>query len=159
MYLDLQAIDVHTCEPVPGVMLEIWHCNSTGVYGGIVAPGNGDSSDASNIYKTFLRGIQPTDADGVAQFETLFPGHYAGRTTHIHVMVHQNSAVLPNSTLGIGSGVISHVGQLFFDQALITEVESTAPYTANTQPLIKNAEDGIMQQEANTTDPVVDYVL
>src|SRR5262249_6544228 len=64
-----------TCEPVPDVYLEMWHCNSTGVYSGVVASGNGDSSDETNIDKTFLRGIQQTDSDGVAQFETLFPGH------------------------------------------------------------------------------------
>lgn len=29
--LDYQVIDVDTCEPVPNVYLEMWHCNATGV--------------------------------------------------------------------------------------------------------------------------------
>lgn len=29
--LDIQIIDINTCEPVPQAYLEIWHCNSTGV--------------------------------------------------------------------------------------------------------------------------------
>lgn len=67
--LDYQVIDVDTCEPVPNVYLEIWHCNATGVYSGVVASGNGVSSDETNIDNTFLRGIQKTNTDGVAQFE------------------------------------------------------------------------------------------
>ena len=79
LHLDIQLIDVNTCEPVPKVYLELWHCNSTGVYSGVVANGNGDSSDESNLDTTFLRGIAQADASGVVQFDTLFPGHYTGR--------------------------------------------------------------------------------
>lgn len=156
--IDYQVIDVDTCEPVPNVYLEMWHCNSTGVYSGIVSSGNGDSSDETNINKTFLRGIQETDDNGVAQFETLFPGHYTSRATHIHVLVHQNATLYANGTLG---NVVSssHVGQAFFDQALITEVELTAPYNTNTQDLTTNADDSILSGETDTdgVDPVFEY--
>lgn len=81
--LDIQIIDVNTCEPVPEVFLEIWHCNSTGVYGGVVANGNGNSNDASNLNKTFLRGLQKSDQDGVVSFDTTFPGHYTGRAVSL----------------------------------------------------------------------------
>jgi protocatechuate 3,4-dioxygenase beta subunit len=57
-----------------------------GVYSGVQASGNGDSSDASNLDATFLRGIQPSNDEGVVQFESIFPGHYTGRATHIHGM-------------------------------------------------------------------------
>jgi protocatechuate 3,4-dioxygenase beta subunit len=79
LHLDIQLINVNTCEPVPQVYLELWHCNSTGVYSGVVANGNGDSSDETNLNATFLRGIAQADASGVVQFDTLFPGHYTGR--------------------------------------------------------------------------------
>lgn len=62
---------------------DIWAANSTGVYGGVEANGNGNSDDASNLDNIALRGIQQTDDDGVVQFSTIFPGHYTGRTTHI----------------------------------------------------------------------------
>ncbi|KAM0327514.1 hypothetical protein ACHAQA_005804 [Verticillium albo-atrum] len=158
--LDYQIIDVETCEPVPDVYLEMWHCNSTGVYSGIVASGNGDSSDESNLDATWLRGIQKTDSDGVAQFETVFPGHYTSRATHIHLMAHTNATLLANQTIG-NDNYASHVGQTFFDQDLITEVEKTAPYSTNTQELTTNADDGIFSEEAGTdgVDPVMEYTL
>lgn len=75
LYLDVQLIDTSTCEPVPAAFVDFWHCNSTGVYSGVSASGNGDSdSDTSNLDATFLRGIQPTDVNGVVQIETIFPG-------------------------------------------------------------------------------------
>lgn len=76
LILDTQVVDVITCEPVTNAVVEIWHCNSTGVYSGVVASGNGvGSSDPGNLNNTFLRGLQPTDDDGVAKFTSLFPGH------------------------------------------------------------------------------------
>lgn len=76
LILDTQVVDVTTCEPVTNAVIEIWHCNSTGVYSGVVASGNGvGTADPSNLNNTFLRGLQPTDEDGVAKFTTLFPGH------------------------------------------------------------------------------------
>lgn len=62
---------------------DIWSANSTGVYGGVESTFNGNSNDASNLDNTALRGIQQADDDGVVQFSTIFPGHYAGRATHI----------------------------------------------------------------------------
>ncbi|PQE21240.1 Extracellular dioxygenase protein [Rutstroemia sp. NJR-2017a WRK4] len=157
LILDTQVLDIDTCEPVDYAMLEIWNCNSTGVYSGIVTNGNGDSSDTSNINATFLRSIQSTDADGVAQFATIVPGHYTSRTNHIHVLVHLNATVLANST--ISGGTVAHVGQIFFDQDLITQVEATAPYNTNTQDVTLNADDSVLSSEAASSDPVIEYSL
>lgn len=79
LYLDIQLVDTSTCEPVPAVYMDLWHCNATGVYSGVSASGNGDSNDTSNLDATFLRGIVQTDVNGVAQYETIVPGHYTGR--------------------------------------------------------------------------------
>jgi protocatechuate 3,4-dioxygenase beta subunit len=155
LIVDTQVIDMATCEPVTTAMVEIWHCNSTGVYSGIVASGNGDSSDTTNLDKTFLRALQPTDSEGVASFTSIFPGHYTSRAPHIHVLAHFNGTTYANGTYG--GGVVSHVGQIFFDQDLITAVELTAPYNSNTQELTLNSADSILSEEAATTDPVVNY--
>jgi hypothetical protein len=56
LYLDIQLVDTSTCEPLPAVYMDIWHCNATGVYSGVVAPSNGNSDDLSNVDATFLRG-------------------------------------------------------------------------------------------------------
>jgi protocatechuate 3,4-dioxygenase beta subunit len=155
--LDIQIIDVNTCEPVPEAFLEIWHCNSTGVYSGVIANGNGNTNDTTNLDNTFLRGIQQSDADGVVTFQTLFPGHYTGRATHIHVMSSQDATVNANDTLSGGS--VTHVGQMFFDQDLISLVETVEPYASNTQELTENADDSILAEEAGTVDPFIEYVL
>jgi hypothetical protein len=100
-----------------------------------------------------------TDADGVVQFDTIFPGHYTGRAPHIHLMTTANATLLANNTYVSDSGKPSHIGQLFFDQALITEVEKLAPYSTNKQALTLNTADGIGISEATASyDPFVDYV-
>lgn len=87
----------------------------------------------------YNRGVQPVDADGVAQFDAIFPGHYAGRATHQHVVAHYNSTILANGTRT--GGVVKHIGQLFFDEALRSAVEATYPYTTNTQEVVANDDD------------------
>jgi hypothetical protein len=68
--------------------------------------------------------------------------------------------ILPNGTIaGMYDGHSSHVGQIFFDQDLITEVEKNTPYSTNTQALTENSNDDILATEADTTDPFVEYVL
>ncbi|KAF5365180.1 hypothetical protein D9758_005369 [Tetrapyrgos nigripes] len=158
IYVDVQLIDVSTCEPVPDVYIDFWHANATGVYSGVSASGNGNSDDEANLNNTFCRGIQKTDEEGVAQWLSIFPGHYTGRTPHIHVLAHQtNGTDFPNGTY-IGDS-ISHIGQVFFDQDLISEVEAVEPYSTNSQTLTTNDEDGILSQEADSIDPVLNYVL
>ncbi len=48
---------------------------------------------------------------------------------------------------------------MFFDQSLQAEVETNQPYTANTQSLTTNAEDGVIATEARSSDPMMEYVL
>jgi hypothetical protein len=73
-------------------------------------------------------------------------------------MAHVNATVNPNKTISGGS--VAHVGQLYFDQDLITEVEKTAPYNTNKQFLVQNKYDFLMWQAASgVADPVVEYVM
>lgn len=97
------------------------------------------------------------------QFETIVPGHYVSRANHIHILTHNtnDTIVRTNATL-LGSNHTagaSHVGQLFFDQDLLTEVEAVAPYNTNTQDLTLNADDSVLATESADTDPFVEYVL
>ncbi|KAG7392006.1 hypothetical protein PHYPSEUDO_002712 [Phytophthora pseudosyringae] len=157
-YAELQFVDVNTCEPVENLYVDFWHCNSTGVYSGVVATGNGDTSDASNINNTAFRGLAPTDEDGLVSFTSMFPGHYTGRATHIHLLGSYNGTVLKNNTYSGGVG--AHVGQIFFDQDLISKVEATGVYATNTQELTLNANDMIYNQSATTGfDPIMEYTL
>lgn len=118
-YADVEFLDMTTCEPLANIYTDWWHCNATGVYSGVSANGNGDSvHDTSNLDATFLRGIQKTDSDGVIRVKSIVPGHYTGRTNHVHILAHiTNATVQANGT--IQSTNAMHVGQLFFDQDLL----------------------------------------
>ncbi|KAI0799384.1 Intradiol ring-cleavage dioxygenase [Xylaria sp. FL0064] len=159
MFIDAQFIDVNTCEPIVGGWFDVWNCNSTGVYSGIQSDNNGNGDDASNLNNTALRGLQQTDDNGVVQFQSIFPGHYSGRTNHMHVVFHTNATVLANGTLTGGN--VPHIGQFFWDQSLIDEVEALEPYSTNKQSITTNEEDhvfGEQETEGSDSDPVFNYV-
>jgi len=154
VHLDIQFIDQSSCSPVATspLLIDIWHCNSTGVYSGVSAAGQG------GLKTTHGRGAQETDSDGVVQFDTLFPGHYLGRATHIHLLATAEATVLPNKTFT--GGTARHIGQLYFDQDLIDEVEKLEPYVSNEQDLTTNSRDGIAPDQATEEyDPFLNYVL
>uniref|UniRef100_A0A060TAM9 ARAD1B01694p n=1 Tax=Blastobotrys adeninivorans TaxID=409370 RepID=A0A060TAM9_BLAAD len=157
--VDTQFINIETCEPIENLYSDVWHCNSTGVYSGVQNETNGNGDDDSILDKNFLRGLQKTDLDGVAQFKSIFPGHYEGRATHIHIVAHIGAKVLENNTLAGGN--IAHIGQLYFDQDLIDAVEATRPYSDNTVPATLNKDDNILQGalEDSDSDPFFEYAL
>ncbi|KAF1997618.1 aromatic compound dioxygenase [Amniculicola lignicola CBS 123094] len=150
LYLEAQYIDVTTCEPVPALYVDIWNCNSTGVYSGV-------ESGQAGLNSTFLRGIQETDEDGVASFETIFPGHYEGRAIHTHLLTKSNVTLQSNGTTA--GGAVTHIGQVFYPESLVSAVEATAPYNTNTQAYTSNDEDmwSIVQAE-NDYDPFPEFI-
>ncbi|TDZ74649.1 hypothetical protein CTRI78_v000631 [Colletotrichum trifolii] len=151
VHLDVQFVDVTNCGAVPEQLIDIWHCNATGIYSGVSARGQG------GLNTTHGRGVQKSDTDGVVQFDTIFPGHYTGRATHIHVLSTDGAEVLPNGTFE--GGTARNIGQIFFDQSLITEVELLEPYASNTQQLTTNLRDSIAAGEATAEyDPFLKYV-
>jgi len=119
--LRLTVLNVATCKPIKGAAVDIWHADAAGNYSGF-------GSDTSS--KTFLRGIQRTDKNGLAVFTTIYPGWYQGRAVHIHVKVH------------VGGNVV-HTGQLFFPDALTREVYKAAPYASRGNPSTTDAQDSI----------------
>ncbi|KAF7897629.1 hypothetical protein EAF00_005857 [Botryotinia globosa] len=144
--VDAEFLDISTCTGISDLYWDIWNANSTGVYSGVPGgDGNGNSADTTNIDKTFLRGLQPTDDEGVVQFTTLLLGNYTGRTNHIHVVAQVGGSILPNGTYNGGN--VTHIGQLFFDQSLITQVEAVSPYSINMQELTLNADDIVLLGE------------
>ena len=78
--LTVTVIDVGAgCVPYANAQVDIWHCNSSGVYS--------DQASESTTTEQWLRGYQLTDAKGQVTFNTVIPGWYQGRTTHIHLRV------------------------------------------------------------------------
>ncbi len=130
--LDLQVVDATNCQPISGAVVDIWHANALGVYSGVVPLG--PNSTAPSTSGTFLRGVQNTDANGIANFRTIYPGWYMGRAVHIHVKVHLDDQSV-------------HTGQLFFQDSLTSSVyRSASPYKTRGQPDVSDAGDGIYQQ-------------
>jgi len=78
-----QVRSATTCQPVPGAVVDVWHTDAAGTYSGIPGQGTGG--------QTWLRGTQVADANGIVLFDTIFPGWYPGRTTHIHLKVKINT--------------------------------------------------------------------
>ena len=117
--LRLTVVNVASCRPIKGAAVEIWHCDAAGAYSGV----QGDSG-------MFLRGVQRTDAKGLALFRTIYPGWYQGRTVHIHTKVH------------LGGNVV-HTGQLYFSDAVTDAVYRRNPYTQRPSRSTRNSDDGI----------------
>jgi len=84
--LAFRVVDVSTCEPVAGATVDIWHTDNNGVYSAPIGQ-ICNSTDPSAQQMRFGRGVQATDANGWAYFDTFFPGWYPGRVTHIHATI------------------------------------------------------------------------
>jgi protocatechuate 3,4-dioxygenase beta subunit len=119
LHLRLGVVNASTCKPIKNAAVDVWHADALGVYSGV----QGNTG-------TFMRGIQRTDANGLALFDTVYPGWYQGRTVHIHVKVH----------LG---GTVVHTGQLFFPDPLTDKVYTASPYDTRGERDVRNASDAI----------------
>ncbi len=71
-----RVINAVTEAPISGATVDAWQANACGIDSGFAAQGTAG--------QTFLRGVQPTAADGRCWFDTVFPGWYQGTTAHIH---------------------------------------------------------------------------
>ncbi|KAK1709862.1 Intradiol ring-cleavage dioxygenase [Colletotrichum lupini] len=150
-YLDIGIIDVETCEPLEGASASIWACNATGSYASFTGidpdtsellDGWSKRSDGTTDDETFLRGIQVSDEAGMIEFLTKFPGYYTSRSTHIHVAVQANAS----DGVGFSQSALQHVGQLFFEEDLLSQVYAVSPYSAHLETLNRttNAEDSVL---------------
>ncbi|HKG50760.1 MAG TPA: intradiol ring-cleavage dioxygenase [Actinomycetales bacterium] len=148
--------------PVPNSVVEIWHCDAGGVYsgfesastggtGGLPQGGQGNSGETSDgSYSlgddeatttddgTYLRGAQVADSRGIAQFTTIYPGWYRGRTAHIHLKVHVDKRTVLTS-------------QLYMDEALNEAVYATSPYDERTGRDTTNDTDNIFDESGLLT--------
>lgn len=119
----------NNCVALEGVLVDVWHCDKDGNYSEYNAYENNSTH--------FLRGRQITDANGVVNFTSIFPGWYTGRATHIHVHVYSTAG---NSLL---------VTQIAFpegDNSAVYNVNvngSSYGYTKGMSGYIYNASDNV----------------
>lgn len=126
--LALRVRDAEGCTPVENAVVDLWHCDAGGLYSGFEAASRGGGGGRDE--ETYLRGAQVTNADGIAEFLTVYPGWYPGRTVHVHAKVHLDRTTLLTT-------------QLYFEDALTAAVHATAPYAAKGAPDTTNDADGI----------------
>jgi protocatechuate 3,4-dioxygenase beta subunit len=119
----------NVCAPLAGATVDIWQCDALGVYSDVTDP------HFSTVGKKFLRGYQVSDASGTAQFLTIYPGWYQGRTVHIHFKIRTSAAGTTHQ----------FTSQLYFDDALTDQVHAQAPYASKGQRTVRNDGDGIFQ--------------
>jgi protocatechuate 3,4-dioxygenase beta subunit len=125
----VSSIGAGGCKALEGATVDIWQCDAGGVY----------SDVQGAVGQKFLRGYQVTDAKGVAQFLTIYPGWYPGRAVHIHFKVRYGSVN------GSSNAQKEFTSQLFFDDAITDKVYQSAPYNARGARNTRNARDGIYQ--------------
>jgi protocatechuate 3,4-dioxygenase beta subunit len=141
--LFIRVLDVDGCTPLPGAEVDVWHVSAGGRYSNIPGQGTGGL--------TWFRGVQFADANGIAQFRSVFPGWYPGRTTHIHAKVYPQTGWELNT-------------QLYFNDDFIDHVYALPPYSVHGPKDTPNALDVAFIPEALlkaklATDPLFSFAV
>src|SRR5262245_30239683 len=126
--LRVSMVTAKGCVPLPGAMVDVWHCDAAGAY---------SDSDRGTAGKRFLRGYQMTDGGGAAGFTTIYPGWYPGWAVHIHFKVR----VMAGPALGH-----EFTSQVYFDDAISDRVFARRPYSARGKPDARNKDDGLFRR-------------
>ena len=127
LVIRFSVLNAKTCKAIKNADVEIWHCDALGNYSGV----NGAAT-------RYLRGHQKANAVGKAEFLTIVPGWYRGRTPHIHMKVN------------VGGNAV-HTGQVFFNERITTTVYKQLPYSRNGQSDTPHASDNIYSQAGGST--------
>ena len=143
--LTITVVNTKTsCGPLADAAVEIWQCDAAGNYSEYSQPGfNGTG-------QTFLRGLQTTDSGGKAMFNTIYPGWYMGRATHIHVEIYVSGRTVKTT-------------QIAFPESVSAAVYRTGVYASKGLNTTTNASDnvfsdGVQDEMATLTgDPTTGY--
>ena len=108
------------CAALPGAAVYVWHCNRDGEYS-LYTQGVTEEN--------YLRGVQASDANGVARFTSIFPGAYSGRWPHIHFEVFPS---LAKATNGANATTVS---QLALPGDICRSVYATNGYSQSVRNL------------------------
>jgi len=139
--LTITVVNTKTsCGPFADAAVEIWQCDAAGNY----------SEYGQSSGQTFLRGLQTTDSSGKVTFNTIYPGWYMGRATHIHVEIFVNGRTVKTT-------------QIAFPESVSASVYRTGVYASKGLNATTNASDNVfsdgVQDEMATLsgDPTSGY--
>jgi protocatechuate 3,4-dioxygenase beta subunit len=122
--LGVRVRDAAECEPIANAVVDVWHCDAEGSYS---EPG-----------ESYCRGAQVTNRDGIAEFTTVYPGWYPGRTVHIHAKVHLDRQTVLTT-------------QFYFDDEFSTKVFEGDAYASAAGRDAFNDSDGIYDPSLELT--------
>jgi protocatechuate 3,4-dioxygenase beta subunit len=132
---------------VPDIEVYIWHTDGQGYYSGFGKKGTSTEQKPDNTYSgtpgmndlqntdRFCRGIQVTDANGVASFLSVFPGWYNGRDLHIHIVCFKKGSMSHGRTNYSKSNEKAWIftTQFYFDPSFSMSIhEAVEPYKRRT---------------------------
>jgi protocatechuate 3,4-dioxygenase beta subunit len=123
------VVDASTGTPVSGAAVYTWHCDRDGRYS-LYSQGATDQN--------YLRGVQETDANGVATFTTIYPACYSGRWPHIHFEVY------PSLDEATAAGTPVATSQIALPEDVSTLVYATDGYQQSVQNLSQVSLSGDM---------------
>lgn len=119
------------CAPLSNAVISLWHTNSTGEYSQFLRVFRPEIPRNS----LFMRGAQKTDAQGWAEFLTVFPGWYPVRTPHLHLRAYfpERNEILTT--------------QAYFPRDLIDAIYSSHPaYVKRGRARVNNGDDTILRR-------------
>ncbi len=145
----LTVRDASTGDALSGAAVYVWHCDRDGGYS---LYGRGLAEE------NYLRGVQETDASGVAAFTSIFPAAYSGRWPHIHFEVYTDVAT------AVASGPIVKTSQIALPKEACEAVYATSGYEQSVRNLAQTSlskdmvfgDDGGIHQLATMTGSVTD---
>lgn len=129
--IKLQIVNANgSCAALSGYAVYLWHCDRDGNYS-LYSNGVTDQN--------YLRGVQASDSNGNVAFQTIFPGCYSGRMTHVHFEVYPTLAKSTSAANRIKTS------QFTFPMATLNEVYAATGYSASVRNLaqISYATDNI----------------
>lgn len=118
--LGVRVRDASDCTPIHDAVVDVWHCDAEGSY--------------SEEPETYCRGAQVTNREGIAEFTTVYPGWYPGRTVHIHGKVHLDSRTVLTT-------------QFYFDDEVSASVFVEDPYPGESNRDGYNDTDGLYRRD------------
>jgi protocatechuate 3,4-dioxygenase beta subunit len=112
------------CRPLADAAVYVWHCDIDGNYSMY-------SQGASN--ENYLRGVQPTDTNGVVTFDSVYPAAYSGRWPHVHFEVFRDLASATNGRNAI------RTSQLALPEDVCDAVYATSGYSRSVVNLARTS--------------------
>ncbi len=118
--------------PLAGAYVDLWHADAVGAYSDV---NNQGIQSENTLGQTWLRGYQITDSNGIATFQTIYPGWYIGRTIHFHFKIRRYNASSQQT--------FEFTSQWFIDDTINDAVLSNAPYNSRGDRSVRNSNDNI----------------